>query len=150
MGLSARIAAPLVALAAVAGVMGALFLGWRLATPTECAWLGPDPAQWLSAGVRPGVTEECALRPGSTVTGAGVGAERVLLDRAGGPPLTLPLEPAGPLLVQRLASAAPSLVFSTGFLALSVYAAARRRRDVSAATLLLTSAALWGSTEAMA
>ncbi|MEZ5184463.1 MAG: histidine kinase [Candidatus Nanopelagicales bacterium] len=146
MGLSARLAAPLTALAVVAAAIGLAFLGWRLATPSECAWLGPDPNQWVDDGVRASVTAECALRPGTTVTGAHLGVHEVALDRAGAPPVTLALNPSGPLLIQRLSAAAPSVLFASGLLALGAYAAARRRVDVSAATLLVAGAALWGST----
>ena len=56
------------------------------------------------------------------------------------------LEPSGPLVLRRLADAAPSVLFASGLLALGAYAAARRRGDMSAATLLVVGAALWAST----
>ena len=60
-----------------AALCGVVYLAWRWATPSECAWVGPDPAQWLSAGIRPAVSDACALRPGSTVTGATVAGSTV-------------------------------------------------------------------------
>lgn len=137
---------PLVAVGVAAGLSGVVFLAWRWATPSECAWVGPDAAQWLPAGVLPSVTDACALRPGSTVTGAQVTGSTVALLRDSADPVVLPLVASGSLVLQRLMAAAASLVFCGGFFALAMYAALVRRADRSAGATAIMSGALLGST----
>ncbi|HEX6888571.1 MAG TPA: ATP-binding protein [Candidatus Nanopelagicales bacterium] len=129
-----------------AALSGVLYLAWRWATPSECAWVGPDAAQWLPAGVLPTVTDVCPLRPGSTVTGAQVAGSTVQLLRGPADPVLLPLEASGPLVLQRLLGAAASLAFCGGFFALALFAALRRRADRSAGATAIMSGALLGST----
>ena len=140
---SARI---LVSVGVAAALSGLVYLAWRWTTPSECAWVGPDANQWLPAGVRPSVTEACALRPGSTVTGARVVGSAVELLRGSGDPVALTLEASGSLVLQRLLGAAASLAFCGGFFALALYAALRRRTDLSAGATTIMSGALLGST----
>ena len=129
-----------------AALCGVVYLAWRWATPSECAWVGPDPAQWLSAGIRPAVSDACALRPGSTVTGATVAGSTVELLRGAADPVVLPLESSGPLVLQRLIGATASLAFCGAFFALALYARLRRRADPSAGATTIMSGALLGST----
>lgn len=136
----------LVAVGVASALSGVLYLAWRWATPSECAWVGPDAAQWLAAGVRPAATEACPLRPGSTVTGARVVGSTVELLRGSGNPVVLPLEASGSLVLQRLMGAATSLAFCGGFFALALYASLRRRAERSAGATAVMSGALLGST----
>ena len=136
----------LVAVGVAAALSGVVYLAWRWATPSECAWVGPDAAQWLPAGVRPAVTGACPLRPGGTVTGARVAGSTVELLRGSGDPVVLPLEASGALVLRRLLGAAASLAFCGGFFALALYAAVRRRADRSAGATAIMSGALLGST----
>lgn len=136
----------LVAVGVAAALSGVLYLAWRWATPSECAWVGPDAAQWLPGGVLPTMTDTCPLRPGSTVTGAQVAGSTVQLLRGSGEPVLLPLEASGPLVLQRLVGAGASLAFCGGFFALALYAALRRRADRSAGATAIMSGALLGST----
>lgn len=129
-----------------AALSGVGYLAWRWATPSECAWVGPDAAQWLPAGVRPAVTEACPLRPGSTVTGARVTGSAVEFLRGSGEPVVLPLQASGSLVLHRLLGAAASLAFCGGFFALAMYASLRRRADRSAGATAIMSGALLGST----
>lgn len=136
----------LVAGGVAAALSGVLYLAWRWATPSECAWVGPDAAQWLPAGVLPTVSDACPLRPGSTVTGAQLSGSTVHLLRGPGDPVVLPLEASGPLVLHRLLGAAASLAFCAGFFALALYAALRRRSDRSTGATAIMSGALLGST----
>jgi signal transduction histidine kinase len=141
-----RTARALVVVGAGAALFGLAYLVWRWTSPSECAWASPDIGDWLAGGVRPSVTDTCALRPGSVVTGAIPGAADVDLLLGAADPVVLPLEPSGPLVLQRLRDAAASLAFCGGFFALSVYASLRRRADRDAATTVVISGALLGST----
>lgn len=141
-----RTARALVVVGAGAALFGLAYLVWRWTSPSECAWASPDIGDWLAGGVRPSVTDTCALRPGSVVTGAIPGAVDVDLLLGPADPVVLPLEPSGPLVLQRLRDAAASLAFCGGFFALSVYASLRRRADRDAATTVVISGALLGST----
>lgn len=134
------------AVGVAAALSGVIYLTWRWATPSECAWVGPDAAQWLPAGVRPAVTESCPLRPGSTVTGAQPSGRAVELLRGSGDPVILPLAASGSLVLQRLLVAAASLLFCGGFFALALYASLRRRADRSAGATAVMAGALLGST----
>lgn len=134
------------AVGVVAALSGVAYLGWRWATPSECAWVGPDATQWLLAGVRPEVTEACPLRPGSTVTGAQVVGSTVELLLGAGDPVMLPLQASGSLVLQRLLGSAASLAFCGGFFALALYASLQRRADRSAGATVIMSGALLGST----
>ena len=136
----------LVGVGVAAALSGVLYLAWRWATPSECAWVGPDAAQWLPAGVLPRVTDACPLRPGSIVTDSQVVGPIVQLLRGPGDPVVLPLGASGPLVLQRLLGAASSLAFCVGFFGLALYASLRRRADPSAGATAVMSGALLGST----
>ena len=136
----------LVAIGVTAALAGVAFLMWRWSTPSECAWMSPSTGDWLVAGVRPAVTAECGLPSGATVTGAEVLATTVELERGASDPVVLALQRSGPLVLDRLIAAASSLVFCAGLFALSLYGSLRRRTDRTAATTVVLSGALLGST----
>lgn len=136
----------LLACGIAAALSGVTYLAWRWATPSECAWVGPDAAQWLPAGVRPAVTGTCLLPAGSTVTAAQEGGSSVGLLLGSGDVLALPLLASGSLVLHRLLEAASSLLFCAGFFALAVYASLRSRADRAAGATAVTAGALLGST----
>lgn len=138
----------LVAVCALVLAVGIGFVGWRMVTPAECAWVGAGAASWLDDGVRASVAPDdakCPIRSGETILGADVTGREVVLARSAGPPLTVPLEPPGPQLLGRLLSTGSTLAFCFGFAGLSAYAATRRRQRGSL-TLLLGASAMLGST----
>jgi signal transduction histidine kinase len=141
-----RLARTLVIAGAAAALAGTGYLLWRWGTPSECAWVGPDHNDWIAGGIRPSTTDSCALRPGATVTGALLGERTVQLSRAGTDPVTVPLTNSGPLVLQRLWAAAATVAFCGGFFVLALYAALRRPADRDAATTVVMSGALLGST----
>lgn len=141
-----RTARVLLACGTAAALSGVAYLVWRWATPSECAWLGPDAAQWQPAGVLPAVTETCPLPSASLVTGAREAGSTVGLLLGSGEVVALPLQASGALVLERLLSAASSLLFCGGFFALAVYASLRSRADRAAGATAVTAGALLGST----
>ncbi len=133
-----------------AGILPALlglgYLVWRLATPSECAWLTPSPQDWTEAGVRPLTDAVCGLQPGTIVTGASAAGDAVSLNTGSGLVVTLPLDPSGPFVAQRLTESAWTLAFVVGFFTLALLAAWRRPTERAAGTAVVMSGALFGST----
>ncbi|HQR80788.1 MAG TPA: hypothetical protein PLT68_11255, partial [Actinomycetota bacterium] len=119
---------------------------WRVTSPSECAWLTPSAAQWTQSGVRPVTDPLCALVAGSTVTSASLTGQSAVLTTGAGQVVTLPLTPSGPVVAGRLTESAWTLGFVVGFFALALYASWRRPRDRAAATTVVMSGALLGST----
>lgn len=126
--------------------LGLVYLLWRLTSPSECAWLTPSAAGWTASGIRPVTDTACGLQAGSTVTAASMTDGSVLLSTGTGQVVTLPLDPSGPLVASRLIESAWTLGFVVGFFALALYASWRRPRDRAAATTVVMSGALLGST----
>ncbi len=127
-------------------LFGVGYLVWRLVTPSECTWLTPSPQDWSEAGVRPLTDAACALQPGTTVIGARVAGDSALLTTGSGQVVTLPLDPSGPLITQRLSESVWTLAFVVGFFALALYASWRRPTERAAGIAVVMSGALLGST----
>ena len=127
-------------------LFGVSYLVWRLVTPSECTWLSPSPQDWSEAGVRPLTEAACALQPGTTVIGGHVAGDSALLTTGSGQIVTLPLDPSGPFVTQRLSESVWTLAFVVGFFALALFASWRRPAERAAGTAVLLSGALLGST----
>lgn len=127
-------------------LVGAGYLVWRLVTPSECTWLTPSPQDWSEAGVRPLTEAACGLQSGTTVIGARVVGDAALLTTGSGQVVSLPLDPSGPFIAQRVGDSAWTLAFVIGFFALALYASWRRPTERAAATAVVMSGALLGST----
>lgn len=69
---------------AAAVLLGVAYLGWRMTTPTECAWVNAHAMSWLDVGVRPTASAECPLQTGSTVVDADVSATTATFRGASG------------------------------------------------------------------
>lgn len=133
--------------ALLAGLAGALFVGFRLVVPVECAWLPPDAGAFSSAGVLPEVQQGCQLASGSLVSDARVVAGRADLTVEPGSrivSLALVAQPAS--LARQAWQAGGTLVFVTALFGLCGLAIRRRPRDPAAGSSLVFSTALLGST----
>ena len=128
-------------------VAAAAFVGWRVSTPAECAWLAPDPAAWNAEGVRPQVSAGCPLAAGQLVTWAESGGDtaHLTLARTGGI-VELDTTHHQELLGERLSSASWTLVFVVAQFALCAYAFVRKPEDRSAGAALVFAGGLLGST----
>lgn len=127
--------------------LAVIFLGWRLSTPSECAWLPPHPDVFVSAGVIPRVPDGCPLPAGTLVVDAQAVPDGVRYlaqpgDRAFGLELSLDRRPLG----LRLWHTAGTLLFVTALFGLCGYALSRRRHDAAAGSGVVYSSALLGST----
>lgn len=127
-------------------LLGLGYLMWRLVTPSECAWVTPSPQDWAEMGVRPLTEPGCSLVSGSTVTDAHTVGETVILATGSGAVAELPVDPSGPLVGHLLAESTWTLAFVVSFFALALYATWRRPTDRMAATTVVMSGALLGST----
>lgn len=131
--------------ALVALVPAVVFLGWRLATPAECAWLPPHPGAFAAEGVRPRAGESCPLPANSLVSGASVedGAARYIV---GGGVVFLDIDRDRGVLGDRLWRAGGTLLFVTALFGIGGYAVRRRPHDPAAMSALVFASALVGST----
>lgn len=125
---------------------GAGFLGWRLASPSECAWLGPNTASFATGGVVPSASPGCPVPAGSLVTAAEVSGGRAVYTLESGERLDVPLNPDRSLIGLRLWRSGGTLLFVTALFGLCGYAVSRRPRDPVAGLSLVYSSALLAST----
>ncbi|WP_404382928.1 histidine kinase [Knoellia locipacati] len=137
---------PLHVVAIVVLVLGCVFAVWRLAYPTECAWVAPSSSAWTAAGVRPDVPRDCQLTPGQIVTGASVRADSVTLTVEDGSRVTLPRNAPGTVVAQRIGRSASSFAFVVALFALAVHSVRRRPRATAPAALAVFAGGLLGST----
>ncbi len=128
-------------------VAAMVFLGGRLSTPAECAWLSPNTSSFTVAGVVPRAADGCPVPAGTLVVDAGVADGHVrYLVQPGDRTLELALSSDRHSLAFRFWHAAGTLVFVAALFGLSGYALSRRRHDPAAGSSLVYSAALLGST----
>lgn len=128
-------------------VAAMVFLGGRLSTPAECAWLSPNASSFTEAGVVPRAAEGCPVPHGTLVVDARVADGHVrYLVQPGDRTLELALSSDRHPLALRFWHAAGTLVFVASLFGLSGYALSRRRHDPAAGSSLVFSAALLGST----
>lgn len=128
-------------------VAAAVFLGWRLSTPSECAWLPPRADAFSPAGVMPQVRDGCPLPAGSVVSDARVvdGQARYVVE-PGGRIMSLEVAHDRLWLWPQVRPAAGSLLFVAALFALCGYGFSRRPHDPAAGSGLVYSSALLGST----
>ncbi len=128
-------------------VAAMIFLGGRLSTPAECAWLSPNASSFTEGGVVPRAADGCPVPAGTLVVDARVADSHVrYLVQPGDRTLELALSSDRRPLALRLWHAAGTLVFVSALFGLSGYALSRRRHDPAAGSSLVYSAALLGST----
>ncbi|HSO70544.1 MAG TPA: GAF domain-containing sensor histidine kinase [Arachnia sp.] len=124
-----------------------VFLGFRLVTPAECAWLPPHAGAFSAEGVLPQVHLGCPLPDGSLISHVQVvdgRAEVTVEPDSRSMPLDL-TSTAGSLALQGW-RAGGTLLFVTALFALCGLAISRRPLDPAAGSSLVFAAALFGST----
>lgn len=131
-----------VAVVVVVFAAAAVFAAWRLSTPAECAWLGPDAGSWQAGGVVPRVSAGCDLAPGQVVVGA-TGGDLVLADGTVLAPSSV--APAA-WLAQRLAQGAWTMVFTLVPVAICGILVARRPTDRGVGAVVVFTGGLLAST----
>lgn len=137
----AFVAALLALLAATA------FLGWRLGSPSECAWLPPQAEAFRADGVVPRTGVGCDLPRESVVSGAVIDDGRVRYTlQPGDQVVDLRVGIDRGALALRLWEAGGTLLFVVSLFGLCGYAVSRRPHDPAAGSNLVYSAALLGST----
>lgn len=133
--------------ALLACVAAVVFVGFRLAVPTECAWLPPHADAFSAAGVIPDVQPGCPLPERSVVSGAGVVDGRAQLTvEPGSRTIALDQAPQRAQLAVQAWRAGGTLLFVTALFALCGFAISRRPHDPAAGSNLVFASALLGST----
>lgn len=124
-----------------------VFVGFRLAVPTECAWLPPHPDVFSRAGVIPDVQPGCPLPERTLVSDVRVvnGRAQFTLE-PGSRAFSLDQVPQRGQLAVQAWRAGGTLLFVTALFALCGFAISRRPLDPVAGSNLVFASALLGST----